>query len=142
MKNYNRTSTTFLRWISVGFIFAAVLLTVFQLVQYSRIRTVYPPGLIVAGVPVGGLDQQQAAERLVQAYSIPVEMHYGEAVFQVKPAVVGFELDLQAMLAEADLQRVNQPFWTAFWEYLWDRIPSPAPVPLRSRLSEERLRTF
>ena len=142
MKNYNRTSTTFLRWISVGFIFAAVLLAVFQLVQYSRIRTVYPPGLIVAGVPVGGLDQQQAAERLVQAYSIPVEMVYGEAVFQVKPAVVGFELDLQAMLAEADLQRVNQPFWTAFWEFLWDRIPSPAAVPLRSQLSEERLRTF
>lgn len=142
MKNYNRTSTTFLRWISVGFIFAAVLLAVFELVQYSRIRTVYPPGLIVAGVPVGGLDQQQAAERLVQAYSIPVEMHYGDAVFQVKPAVVGFELDVQAMLAEADLQRVNQPFWTAFWEFLWDQIPQPDEVPLRSRLSEDRLRTF
>jgi beta-lactamase class A len=142
VKNYNRTSTTFLRWISVGFIFAAVLLTVFQLVQYSRIRTVYPPGLDVAGVSVGGLDQQQAAERLVQAYSIPVELRYGDAVFQVKPAVVGFELDLQAMLAEADLQRVNQPFWTAFWEYLWDRIPQPDAVPLRSSLSEERLRSF
>ncbi len=142
MKNYNRTSTTFLRWISVGFIFAAVLLTVFQLVQYSRIRTVYPPGLIVASVPVGGLDQQQAAERLVQAYSIPIELRYGESVFQVKPAVVGFELDLQAMLAEADLQRVNQPFWTAFWEYLWARIPQPDAVPLRSQMSEERLRSF
>ncbi len=142
MKNYKRTSTTFLRWISVGFIFAAVLLTVFQLVQYSRIRTVYPPGLTVAGVPVGGLDQQQAAERLVQAYSIPVEMRYGDAVFQVKPAVVGFELDLQAMLAQAELQRVNQPFWTAFWDYLWDRNPQPDAVPLRSNLSEERLRTF
>ena len=69
MKKYNRTSTTFLRWISVGFIFAAVLLAVFQLVQYSRIRTVYPPGLVVAGVPVGGLNQQQAAERVDRARS-------------------------------------------------------------------------
>jgi len=45
-------------------------------------------------------------------------------------------------LAEAELQRVNQPFWTAFWEYLWNRIPAPTQVPLRSSLSEERLRNY
>ncbi len=126
----------------MGFIFAAVLLAILQLVNYSRIRSSYPPGLIIAGVPVGGLDQQQAAERLVQAYSTPVELRYGEAVIQVKPTVLGFELDLQAMLAEAELQRVTQPFWTAFWDYLWNRLPSPTEVPLRSRISQDRLRSY
>ncbi len=126
----------------MGFIFAAVLLAVLQLVQYSQIRSSYPPGLLIAGVPVGGLDQQQAAQRLVQAYSAQVEIHYGEAVIQVKPTVLGFELDLQAMLAEAELQRVTQPFWPAFWDYLWNRLPSPNEVPLRSRLSEDRLRSY
>jgi beta-lactamase class A len=142
VRNQNQTSTTFLRWISVGFIFAAVLLAVLQLIQYSRIRSSYPPGLVIAGVPVGGLDQQQASQRLVQAYSIPVEIRYGEAVIQVKPAVLGFELDQQGMLAEAELQRVNQPFWAAFWDYLWNRIPQPTEVPLRSKISEERLRLY
>lgn len=142
MKSQSRVSIFFLRWISVGFIFAAVLLTVFQLVQYSRIRSSYPRGLVVAGVPVGGLDQQAAADRIVQAYSIPVEIHYGEAVIQVKPAVMGFELDLPAMLAAADLQRVDQPFWVAFWEYLWNRIPVPGEIPLRAKITEERLRSY
>jgi beta-lactamase class A len=142
VRNQRQTSTIFLRWISVGFIFAAVLLAVLQLIQYSRIRSSYPPGQVIAEVPVGGLDQQQAAQRLVQAYSVPLEIHYGEAVIQVKPAVLGFELDTQAMLAEAELQRIAQPFWTAFWDYLWNRIPSPSKVPLRSRVSEDRLRSY
>jgi len=142
VRNQNQTSTAFLSWISVGFIFAAVLLAVQQLVTYSQIRSSYPPGLVIAGVPVGGLNQQQAAQRLVQAYSTPVEIRYGKAVIQVKPTVMGFELDLQAMLAEAELLRVTEPFWTAFWEFLWNRLPLPGEVPLRSRISEDRLRSY
>ena len=126
----------------MGFVFAAVLLTIFQLVQYSRVRSSYPFGLVIAGVPVGGLDQQQAADRILQAYSLPVEIRYGEALIQVKPAVMGFELDLPAMLAEADLQRVDQPFWSAYWDYLWNRIPIPSVILLRSKVSESRLRSY
>jgi beta-lactamase class A len=126
----------------VGFIFAAVLLAILQLVRYSQIRSSYPPGLVIAGVPVGGLDQQQAASRLTQAYSTLVEIRYGDAIIQVKPTVVGFELDLQAMLAEAELQRVNQSFWPAFWDFLWNRLPATTEVPLRSTVSEDRLRSY
>lgn len=137
-----RNSLFILRWISIVLIFTAVLLTVFELVRYSRLRASFPPGMVIAGVPVGGLNQQQAAERLLQAYGIPVELRYGDAIIQVKPSVVGFELDLEGMLAAADLQRITQPFWSAFWDYLWNRLPMPAEVPLRASLSEERLRTF
>lgn len=137
-----RSSLSILRWISIVLIFVAVLLTVFELVRYSRLRASFPPGMVIAGVPVGGLNQQQAAERLIQAYGIPVELRYGDAIIQVKPSVVGFELDLEGMLAAADLQRITQPFWSAFWDYLWNRLPTPAEVPLRASLSEEQLRTF
>ncbi len=119
-----------------------MLLLVIQLVTYSRIRSNFPLGTIIAGVPVGGLDQQEAAERLTQAYSFPVEIHYGNAVVQIKPSVVGFDLGLETMLAVADQQRVNQAFWSAFWDYLWNRLPTPSEVPLRATFSEERLRTF
>jgi len=118
------------------------LLTVFQLIRYSRIRATFPPGMVIAGVPVSGLDQQRAAERIVQAYGVPVELRYGEAAIQIKPSLVGFELDLSAMLADADLRRITQPFWPAFWDYLWNRLPTPAEVPLTARLSEDRLRQF
>lgn len=137
-----RTFLTFLRWISILSILLAVVLTVFQLVSYSRIRNSLPPGMVIAGVPVGGLDQQQAAERLIQAYGMPVELHYLDAVIQVKPSLFGFELDLTSMLTAADLQRVNQPFWNAFWAFLWNRIPTPAEVPLSSKISDERLKSY
>ncbi len=136
------SSFSFLRWLSLFFIFLAVLLTVIELVQYSRIRNTFPPGMMIASVPVGGLDPQQAADRLVQAYSVPIELHYGEGVIQIKPSVVGFELDLQSMLAAGDLQRVDQPFWNAFWDFLWNRMPAPGNIPLRADVSEDRLRAY
>ncbi len=132
----------FLRWLSVGLIVIALLITVFELVQFSRIRNNLPTGMVVAGVPVGELSQQQAAERLIQAYGVPVELHYQDAVIQVKPALLGFELDLTAMLTVADLQRVNQPFWSDFWNFLWNRSNVPTEVPLSAKISEERMRTY
>jgi beta-lactamase class A len=142
IRNQARTSITLLRWISILFILAAVLMLIWQLVGYSQLRSTYPPGLKIAGVPVGGLSPQLAAQRLEQAYSIAVEIRYGDAVIQVKPATIGFELNLDAMLAEAELSRVNQPFWSAFWDYLWSQLPSPVEVPLRAKISEERLRSY
>ncbi len=97
----------------------------------------------IAGVPVGGLDQEEAANRLVQAYTaIPVEVRYRDAVIQIKPSVIGFELDTQAMLTAADLERLQQPFWSGFWDFLWNRLPQPNPVPLRATYSEDRLRDY
>lgn len=101
-----------------------------------------PPGSEIAGVPVGGLDRQAAADRLIQAYSIPVEVLYGDAGIQIKPATVGFDLDLEVMLTAADQQRIDQPFWQGFWDFLWNRFPTPNPVPLRADISDERLQSF
>lgn len=138
----NRRGPSFLIFGAVIVLALGVIITGLQLVRYSRIRTNFPPGLLIAGVPVGGLDAQQAAERLTQAYGVPVELHYGEAIIQVRPSLVGFELDLETMLAAADLQRINQPFWSAFWAYLWNSLPVPAEVPLRSKMNIDRLRTW
>ena len=131
-----------LRILSLALIFAAVLLFVLQLVSYSRIRATFPPGMVIADIPVGSLSQQQVADRLIQVYNIPVELRYDDAIIHLKPSTAGFELDLEAMLAAADLQRVNQPFWSAFWDYLWDRLPAPAEVPIRFEYSEQRLRSY
>ena len=139
----NRGSFFLLRWISVILIIIAVVLTAFQLVRYSRIRSNFSPGMVIAGIPVGGLDTQQASERLLQAYTaVPVEVRYRDAVIQIRPSAVGFNLDLESMMAAADLERVSRPFWTGFWDYLWNRRPVPTPVPLISSISEDRLRSF
>lgn len=51
-----RGSSFYLSWVSLFFISVAIILTVFTLVQYSRLRNDYPPEMVIAGVPVGGLD--------------------------------------------------------------------------------------
>jgi beta-lactamase class A len=140
MKRFRNFSL--LRWISLALVTSAVLLTVFQLVVYSRLRSSYSPGTKIAGVDVSGLDQNHAAERLTQAYSIPVELRYSENVIQIKPATLGFTLDLGTMMAAADQARVSLPFWSSFWDYLFNRLPPSQEVPLRSKIDESQMRVF
>jgi len=139
----NRSAFYPLRWISVVFLLLAVILTVVELVRYSRIRSNFPPGMVIAGIQVGGLDTQQALNRLLKAYTaVPVEVRYRDALIQIKPSTVDFKLEVDSMMAAADLERVRQPFWTGFWDFLWNRFPTPTPVPLLATLSEARLRAF
>ena len=134
-----RNTLSILRWTSLALIFIAVLLTSFQLIRYSRMRSSFPPGLTIGGVPVGGLNSSEAGERLVQAYGIPIELIYGNSLIQVRPSSVGFQINLETMLAAADLQRITQSFWSGFWSYLWNTLPAPEPVPLSATVSKERL---
>ncbi len=138
----HRSRVFYLRWFSLIFLLGAVLLTVLQLVDYSRLRGTYPATMRIAGVPVGGLTPQAAAARLVEVYSLPVELHYGDAVIHMSPDEAGFELDLEGMLAAAEAQRTGLSFWGGFWDYLWNRQPATTEVPLIASYSPERLRAY
>jgi hypothetical protein len=85
-------------------------------------------------VDVSGLDVNEAADRLTQAYSVPVELHYGESSFQIKPSLLGFTLDLSSMMAAADQARSSLPFWSAFWDYLFNRLPASQEIPIRAEI--------
>ena len=133
MRNNLRRSGSFssLQWISVFLLLFAVILTALQIATFSRLHATFPRGMTIAGVSISGLDRQQAAQRLLEAYNVPVELHYDDQTIQLDPNIVGFELDLESMLAAADLERTRSSFWMAFWDYLWGRVPSPAQIPLR-----------
>lgn len=138
-----RDTSFVLRWVSLIFVAAAIVLTMIQLVAYSRLRGDYPPGMTIAGVPVGGVDPQSAAQRLLQVYnSTPVEIQYAGAVVHMDPGLAGFQIDTESMLAAADLQRTGSSFWLGFWDFLWNRQTGTTDVPLISSLSEERLRQY
>jgi beta-lactamase class A len=83
----NRSLFIPLRWISIFLIFLAVVLTVFQLVRYSRIRAAFPPGYGDCRRAGWGAGPDKAAERMLQTYTaVPVEVRYRDAVIQIKPA--------------------------------------------------------
>src|SRR5690349_23936819 len=138
----NRSSIPILRGISIAILTIAIILTVISLIGYSRQRNNYPRGMTIAGVPVGGVNPQIASERVLQVYSTPIEIQYGNATIHVDPSVVGFELDMDSMIAAADLERTGGSFWGGFWSYLWNRDPNPVEVPLSSAIAEERLRSY
>ena len=136
------SSYSILRWISIGFIILAVFLTTVQLVKYSRIRSNFPNGLKIAGVPVGELDYTRASERILAVYLAPIEMYYRDAVIQVKPATLGFEPNLESMLATADKQRVNESFWSGFWKFLLNRSQTTKDIPLQANIDDDRIKTY
>jgi len=137
-----RPAFSALTWLAVFFLVAAVLFSTLQFINFSRLRTTYPVNMEIAEVPVGGLNRQQAAQRLLQAYSLPVELRYDDQAILFEPSICGFELDLESMLAAADLERTKNSFWVGFWDYLWGRRISSLSIPLRADFSESRLRTY
>jgi len=139
--NKRRTFST-LRFLSILLILAAIVLAVLQLVRFSRVRAFLPAGLIVAGVPVGGLDRQQAAQRLMEVYSSPIELYYKDAVIHLYPSVTDFQLEIESMLSVADYQRTSKEFWEDYWDFLWGRTDFPTRIPLSATFSEARLRQY
>jgi beta-lactamase class A len=135
-------SSSALQWVSVFLLLGAVILTTMQLVRFSRLRTAFPAGMMIGGVPVGGLDRQGSAQRLREVYTRPVELYYTNAIIHLEPNTIGFQLDMESMLAAADQARSQQSFWADFWGYLWGRLPEPATIPLRADFSEARLRAY
>lgn len=138
----NRGPFSLLRWVSLALIFLALVLFILQLISFSRLWANFPPGLKIAGVPVGLLNRQQAAQRLLEVYTQPITLLYNNAAIQLAPSAVGFELDLESMLAAAEFERTRIPFWQSFWAYLWGRSTTPADIPLKSSFSEARLRDW
>jgi beta-lactamase class A len=128
-----------LRWVSISLVLAAVALFFYELVAYSRQRALLPEGLSIAGVPVGGLAQTEALDRLLQTYSSPIQVHYNNEVILLTPSSVGFQPDTEVMLAAAEFLRTGTDFWSGFWDFLWNRPGESVSIPLRAEYSATQL---
>ena len=117
-------------------------MTAFQFVRYIQFRSSYPYGSYIAGVPVGGLGPAQAAERVSQAYAVPVEIHYAGGVIQASPDTLGFEINLESTMAEAGLDGIYHTWWKGFWDFLWNRTPGPQGFSLHFKIATEKVRAY
>jgi beta-lactamase class A len=119
-------------WIlSLVFFAAAGWLVMSEHQRFQQALTVYPAGSTVAGVPVGGLDQQQAGMRVAQLYSLtPVELRYSGSALHIDPSASGQRLDLAAMLEQAEKARAGTGGWPGFRDFLWNQLPEPFAIPL------------
>lgn len=136
MSFYVRPRSSFMRLAASFLLISTLVLLIIQLILYSRDRANFPAGLVVGGIPMGGVSRQQAAERLLRIYNLPVELRYGDSIIHMDPAVAEFRLNLEGMIAAADQQRTSSPFWGGFWDYLWGNVSNPVEVPLDATFSE------
>jgi beta-lactamase class A len=138
----HRRRSPIFRWLAIILILITVLLTTIELIGYSRIRSNFPLGLRVGEIPIGGLDYEEAAERIYTVYRSPIEIIYNGNPIQVRPAVLGFEPRVENMLAVADNMRVTDPFWEGFWNYLWNRGVEVIDIPLDADYNETLIREY
>ena len=130
------------RWIAIFLLVAALVVLVIQMTKFSRLRAGFASGTQIAGIAVGGLNLQQAAERITQAYNVPIELVYEDQLIQARPSQLGFVLETASMVAAADQQRVTLPFWASFWDYLWNRPFNSSNTPLEATIDKNRIRTY
>lgn len=131
-----------IRWVAIILVVVTVTLLTIQLVSYSRIRSNFPLGLKVGEIPIGGLDYEEAAERIYTVYRSPIELNYADSRIQVRPSVLGFEPQVEKMLAVADKERVTEPFWSGFWDFLWNRNIEEINIPLNADYDETQIHEY
>ncbi|MDD9206874.1 VanW family protein [Georgenia sp. 10Sc9-8] len=128
------------RWRTLGLAVALLLLvlgTAYGAVAWYLGDQV-PAGTTVAGVPVGGLDEAAAQDRLADELSgpadgpVPVRMADGEAT--IDPGEVGLAPDVAATLD-------NLTGFTLDPRVLSDRVFGGGPQPLVSTVDEDALRS-
>jgi beta-lactamase class A len=129
------------QWLTVSLFVVATVFLLLKLLQYATVRSNYPAGLTIAGVDVGGLSEEEASQVLINQFiEAPVILHHTTENFEMSPTRAKFQLDIEAMLRQADYEQEQQDFWAGFWGFLWGRPVEVNPVPLLATHDREALR--
>lgn len=111
----------------------------YQAFLYSLVREKFPPSTTIASIDVGGMSRDEAALALQKTYTTPITLHHLEEQVNINPNDVGFVLDIDTMLDQAEAIRGNQPFWDGFVEYLLQRSFEPINIRLIAGYDQEAL---
>ena len=139
-----RARTDPLRWLIGGFglffLFFSLFILLKDYAAYKASSRLYPDGVSVGQVPIGGLTREQAEQRLTEAFSVPVELRFQGARMQFSPAQLGFTIDSAASLEQVERQ-IPSGGW---WRRLWGQNASPYEnnFPLQASLNATAARAF
>ncbi len=118
------------RFLILTLITMGTLFLVYQAFLFSRSQDKYPPGLTVASVEIAGLTRAEATEKLNETYFAPLNLYYQEERVQIDPSEVGFAIDTETMLNEAEARKSDKEVWQAYIEFMLNRPIEPIAIPL------------
>ena len=125
LKSLQRLLTIILLMIGIGYL-------AYQGFLYYRSRDQMPPGMTIAGLDVSGLNLEEIEELLTEHYLAPVIVSNGYEQVELDPATVGFTLDMESMLTEAESLNKAEEAWRGFLEFIVGRSLEPAAIELRA----------
>jgi beta-lactamase class A len=132
----------FTRLFSLVFLLAAGALTALYARQVPPVDNLFANGTIIAGIPVGGLNEDQVRQRVVAAYATPVELDYRGERILASPDGLGFSLALDDMLAQAH-QPLERSGFDRLWAILWNEPqPEGSQIELDYAFSPQKARAY
>ena len=130
---------TFQKFLTIILILFGSLYLLYQGFLYSRVRTLMPEGTVIAGLDVSGLSREEAGSLLRERYFSPVPLFYRDDRVEIQPDDVGFVLDLDTMLSQAEAKAVEKEYWKGYLEFLIGRALEPEEIELRATHDREAL---
>ncbi|MGD8586994.1 MAG: serine hydrolase [Chloroflexota bacterium] len=121
---------TIRKWLLIGLIVAAGGFLLYKGFYWRLARYELPAGSEIADVDVSGLTQEEAWERVQEVYAHPVYLYHRDEHVELDPASVGFTLDGEAMMAEAQRQQELRASWVSYAAFVLQRPLQPVKVPL------------
>jgi len=118
------------KWLVLTLLLLAAGFLLYRGFQWRLARNQLPPGSTIADVDVSGLDLQQASEAVSDVYQQTVYLYHRDEHIELEPQNVGFQLDLDRMMAEAQGQLDHREAWISFAAFVLDRPLQPVRVPL------------
>ncbi|MCZ7673306.1 MAG: hypothetical protein M5U34_42435 [Chloroflexi bacterium] len=113
---------TLQRFLTLLLISLLALFLLYQGFLYWRGRDNMPPGTSIAGVDVFGLTAEETAVALQkQYYHSPVILLNGDEQIELNPLDVGFSMNLEAMIGEAQATIAAQDVWLGYARFVLGR---------------------
>ena len=107
--------------------------------RYQNTRGAVPPGVRVGGLEFGSADEQSVAAALNRQFSEPVSVYYADQRILLRPQMLGYQVDVAAILAEARAQETPGHLLRVWLTEALNRPPVVVDVPLRFKLDREKL---
>jgi beta-lactamase class A len=121
------------RFLILSLLLLGGLFLLYQGFLYLMTREDMPPGMVMAGVDVGGLSAEETAVALQNHYFTPIRLNYRQEAIELDPQLVGFTLNTEAMLAEAQSYLEAQDPWQGYLRFLLGRsIMEPITIELQA----------
>jgi beta-lactamase class A len=107
--------------------------------RYRNTRGAVPPGVRVGGLEFGSADEPAVAAALSRQFAEPISVYYADQRILLRPAMLGFEVDAPAILAEARTLETPDHLLRVWLADALHRPPVAVDVPLRYKFDREKL---